>query len=624
MHAVEPIVWLLAMALAVVPIARRLGLPSVIGYLIAGIILGPSVSGLIEHTTDVVNTAEYGIAMLLFLIGLELEPSRLWILRRSVFGLGGLQVAFTGTLIGGLFWLAGESVSVSLIVGAGLAMSSTAFALQLLAEKNQLTARHGRQAFAILLFQDLAVIPLLAIMPLVATRAGTTVVGQVQELPHLLPVLLTLGSLFIASRFLVRPVFRFIANSNTPELFTGTALFIIVGITWLMEQIHMSMSLGAFLAGMLLADSEYRHELEAQIQPFKGLLLGLFFMSVGMTANLPLLVNEPLLIIGAALGLTLGKGIVLWLIGRVVGSSHQSAIRLGATLPQGGEFAFIIFTSAATLGLISLQLGETLILIVTLSMALTPLGFLLIERILEPHWNKQEERAYDSLETIPQHEVIIAGFGRVGQIVARVLRVHHINFVALESSARQVDFVRRFGNQVYYGRLDNLALLHAAGIDKAKLMVLAIDDVEDSIRTAQMVRRHFPNLPIFARARDRMHAYRLMDLGIELVHRETYASSLEMARDVMMGIGFSRTSAELGVKRFREYDENLMIRQQAIYQDEAELTEATKQAMRELEALFDSDSRAARRQNAAPTNPTTPLATATAASTATKAPDNTD
>jgi glutathione-regulated potassium-efflux system protein KefB len=229
-------------------------------------------------------------------------------------------------------------------------------------------------------------------------------------------------------------------------------------------------------------------------------------------------------------------------------------------------------------------------------MALTPLGFVLIERVLEPHWNKQEERAYDNLESIPQHEVIIAGFGRVGQIVARVLRVHQIPFVALESSVRQVDFVRRFGNQVYYGRLDNLALLNAAGISHAKLLVLAIDNVEESMRAAQLVRQHFPQLPIFARARDRMHAYRLMDLGITLIHRETYASSLEMARDVLVGIGFNLHSAEQGVKRFREYDENLMTRQQAIYQNEAELTETTKQAMLELKALFDSDSRAARRQ----------------------------
>ena len=349
------------------------------------------------------------------------------------------------------------------------------------------------------------------------------------------------------------------------------------------------------MAGMLLADSEYRHELEAQIQPFKGLLLGLFFMSVGMTANLPLLIEAPHWIILGALGLMLTKGLVLGLLGRAHGNDLATSIRLGVTLPQGGEFAFILFTSAVSLGLMSGRLGESLVLIVTLSMALTPIGFWLLERVLEPHWSQRDERKFDTLEDIPEHEVIIAGFGRVGQIIARVLRVHRIQFVALESSARQVDFVRRFGNQVFYGKLDNLALLQAAGAAKAKLLVLAIDDVEESVRTAQIIRHYFPKLPIYARARDRMHAYRLMDLGISVIHRETLGSSLEMARDVLVNIGFNQINAELSVKRFREYDDQLMIRQQAIYQNETALVESAKQAMQELEGLFESDSRAARR-----------------------------
>jgi len=595
MHGIESIAFLLGIALIVVPLAKRSGLPAVIGYLLAGILIGPHVSGFIENTTVVVEIAEYGVAMLLFLIGLELEPSRLWVLRRSVFGLGGLQVVVTTVLLGGILWLWGESPTVSLIAGAGLAMSSTAFALQLLAEKNQLSARHGRQAFAILLFQDLAVIPLLALMPLLATSGSAE-----HDIPSWGPVLLAFAGLILASRFLVRPAFRFIANSHTPELFTGTALFIIVGVTWLMDSIHLSMSLGAFLAGMLLADSEYRHELEAQIQPFKGLLLGLFFMSVGMTANLPLLIEKPHWIILGALGLMLAKGLILGLLGRWHGNDLQTSIRLGVTLPQGGEFAFIVFTSAVGLGLMSSTLGESLVLIVTLSMALTPIGFWLLEHVLETHWNGREERKFDSLEDMPEHEVIIAGFGRVGQIIARVLRVHRIQFVALESSARQVDFVRRFGNPVFYGKLDNLALLEAAGAAKAKLMVLAIDDVEESLRTAQIVRHYFPKLPIFARARDRMHAYRLMDLGINVVHRETLGTSLEMARDVLINIGFNKINADLSVNRFREYDDQLMLRQQAIYKNESALVESAKQAMRELEGLFESDSRAAKKTKEAP------------------------
>ena len=592
MHGIESIAFLLGIALIVVPLAKRSGLPAVIGYLLAGILIGPHVSGLIENTTVVVEIAEYGVAMLLFLIGLELEPSRLWVLRRSVFGLGGLQVLVTTTLLGSALWFWGENLVVCLIAGVGLAMSSTAFALQLLIEKNQLSARHGRQAFSILLFQDLAIIPVLALMPLLATNVGTD-----HETPIWSHVLLVFAGLILASRFMVRPAFRFIANSHAPELFTGTALFIIIGVTWLMDSIHLSMSLGAFLAGMLLADSEYRHELEAQIQPFKGLLLGLFFMSVGMTANLPLLALEPHWIVLGALSLMLIKAVILGLLGQWYGNDLQTSIRLGVTLPQGGEFAFILFTSAVGLGLMSTTLGERLVLIVTLSMALTPIGFWLLEHVLEPRWNKRDERKFDSLEDMPEHEVIIAGFGRVGQIIARILRVHRIQFVALESSARQVDFVRRFGNQVFYGKLDNLALLEAAGASKAKLLVLAIDDVEESLRTAQLVRHHYPKLPVYARARDRMHAYRLMDLGIDVVHRETLGSSLEMARDVLINIGFNKASAELSVKRFREYDDQLMVRQQAIYQNEVALVESAKQAMQELEGLFESDSRAAKKSS---------------------------
>lgn len=590
MHVATPVLWLLALAIVVVPLLRRIGLPSVIGFLVAGVLVGPHVSGRVENTEAVVAFAEYGVAMLMFLIGLELEPSRLWVLRRSVFGLGSLQLLATGLLLGGALMAAGEPVSVSLMIGLGLAMSSTSFALQLLSERNQLSAQHGRAAFAILLFQDIAVIPLLALMPLLA--GGEDAAGQ---LPPLGKVLLVLGGLVLASRVLVRPVFRFVANSRTPELFTGLALLIILGVSALMESLHLSMSLGAFLAGMLMADSEYRHELEAQIQPFKGLLLGLFFMAVGMTANLPLLLQEPLGILALALGLMLAKGLVLYGVSRWHGHDHRAALRLGAALPQGGEFAFILFTGAVGLGLIESGLGERLVLVVTVSMALTPLGFVFVERVMEPRWQQAEQRRFDDVESITPHEVIIAGFGRVGQIVARVLRMHRIPFVAVESSARQVDFVRRFGNQVHYGRPDSLALLKAAGIGSARLMILAIDNVEESLRTATLVRRHFPNLPVYARARDRQHAYQLMDLGIKVVHRETYVSSLELAQDVLTGLDLTPEEAAHGVRRFREYDEQLIVRQQAIHHNEAALVESTKASMQELEALFESDARATRR-----------------------------
>jgi len=586
MHAIASISLLLASALAIVPLTVRFGLPAIIGYMLAGTLIGPHAMALIHDTEVVVEVAEFGIAMLLFVIGLELDPKRLWVLRRSIFGLGSLQVGITAALLAALFWAWGESPGVCLIAGLGLAMSSTAFALQLLAEKNQLSARHGRKAFSILLFQDIAVIPLLAIMPLMAGISP----DLATELPDPTKVALAIGFLFLASRFLVRPAFRFIASCNTPELFTGAALFIIFGVTWLMTSVHMSTSLGAFLAGVLLADSEYRHELEAQIQPFKKLLLGLFFMAVGMTANLPLLWQEWPLILSSALGLIVLKGAVLWGIGWFTSRDHQIATRLAVTLPQGGEFAFIIFTSAVSLGLMGSALSEELVLIVTLSMALTPLGFWVLERVLEPRWQaSQEKREFDTIEDGGEHDVLIAGFGRFGQIVARVLHVHRINFIALEGSPRRVDFVRRFGSKVYYGRSNNLRMLKAAGIEKTKLVVLAIDNIEESVATARIIRQHFPNKPIYARARDRLHAYRLMDLGVTLVQRETYLSSLEMARDVLIGTGLPPERAEESVRRFRAYDDKLIKRQQAIYQNEAALIESAKQAMTELENLFASD-----------------------------------
>lgn len=592
MQGVESIAWLLAIALVVVPLLRSLGMPSVIGYLISGLLIGPHLLNIIDQPEAMISLADFGIAMLLFVIGLELEPSRLWVLRHSVLTLGGLQVLLTGSLLALAGWLAGLGVETSLIVGMGLSLSSTAFALQLLSDKGQLATRHGRESFAILLFQDIAVIPLLAVMPLLVSASTASAHAITPPDPwHVLAVMLFL---FFASRFLVRPAFRAIAASQTAELFTAAALFIVVGTAWLMHSIHLSVSLGAFLAGVLLADSEYRHELEAQIQPFKGLLLGLFFMTVGMTANLPLLLSEGHWLLLAALVLMLFKGVILFALGKATGNETLAAIRLGVALPQGGEFAFIVFTTATLLGLLPELLGERLVLVVTLSMALTPLGFWLLERYIAPHWAAKEPRHYDEITLDTHPEVLIAGFGRVGQIIARVLRMQHIPFVALESSARQVDFVRRLGNKIYYGRPDSLAMLTAAGIAQVKLVILAIDNIEESLQTARLIRRHYPRLPIYARARDRMHAYRLLDMGVNVVHRETYLSSLAMAEDVLLRLGHDKERSSRCIERFKSFDEELLRRQQAIYQDEAELNASIKQAMIELEDLFERDRELAR------------------------------
>jgi len=583
----------LGAALLVVPLCRRFGLATVLGYLITGILIGPNVFDLAGDANTVLHFAEFGVVMLLFVIGLELEPSRLWVLRRSIFVLGGLHVMVTGALFTAFGVAIGFSVTTSFIAGFGLAMSSTAFVMQLLAEKKQLTTRHGRESFAILLFQDMAVIPLLAILPILSGGGS-----QEYNLTYFAKVIAVFGLLILASRFVIRPFFRLVVASKANELLTAAALFIIIGIALAMDKLGLSMALGAFVTGVLLADSEYRHELEANIQPFKGLLLGLFFMAVGMSTDMHRLINEPLLIVGGAVFLMSCKFIVLVLIGKWVGNPWQTSIRLGITLAQGGEFAFVLFSSATTLKLLPLELSDRLILIVTLSMALTPLAFYLLEKWIEPRWNKQEKRAFDEIAA-DDHEnpVVIAGFGRFGQIIARVLRMHKIRFTALEGDARQVDFVRRFGNNIYYGNPSHVEMLRAAKLDKAKVFILAIDDVNDSIRTAMQVRHYYPHLTILARARDRRHAYQLMDIGVKVITRELFASSLEIAEQALVGAGLNPERAKQGVDKFKAYDEQLLKRQQAFYHDEESLIASNKEAMQELEDLFESDERAALQQN---------------------------
>ena len=471
----------LGAALLFVPLGKRFGIATVLGYLITGLILGPSGLDVAGDAESLLHFSEFGVVMLLFIIGLELQPSRLWALRRSIFVLGGLQVGLTGTLLMGLLHhFFALQLDTAFIVGFGLALSSTAFVLQILTEKQQLSSTHGREAFTILLFQDIAVIPLLAVIPFLSG-----VREQSYDLLYFGKVFAVFAGLIFASRYVVRPFFKFVASSGASELLTAVALFIVMGVSILMGQIGLSMALGAFLTGVLLADSEYRHELEASIEPFKGLLLGLFFMSVGMLTDVKLILAKPIFIIGCALALMFIKFAVIAAIAKVSGNRWPTSIRLGVTLAQGGEFAFVLFSVASAQSVLRPDLANTLNLVVTISMALTPLAFLLLEKIGEPLFAKRKpSREYD---TIPDHEhqVIIAGFGRVGQIIGRVLRMHNIEFTAIERSANRVDFVRKFGNQVYYGDPKNPEILRAAGIQKARVFILAIDDLERSITTAQ-------------------------------------------------------------------------------------------------------------------------------------------
>ncbi len=584
MNLLEQAAALLLVAVLFVPLFRIARLGAVLGYLAAGMLIGPWGLGLAGDVEATMEIAEFGVVLLLFLIGLELEPRRLWVLRRTVFGLGGAQVLVTGFLLAMAGFLLGLEWRSALVAGLALAMSSTALVLTSLAERGQLTAKHGREAFAVLLFQDLAVIPLLAVLPLLGPDHESGPGGWNTALKGLAAILVVIA----ASRVLVRPALRLVAQHGGREVFTAAALLLVVGAALATRSLGLSMSLGAFLAGVLLADSEFRHELEADIEPFKGLLLGLFFMTVGMSAKLSLLVEYPLLVLGLALGLVALKLATLFLLARVAGSESGPALRLAIALAEGGEFAFVLFAMAATLEILDPGLSQLLTLVVTVSMLLAPVLFALQDRVLDPWLERRTQPEYDAIDS-PANPVIIAGYGRMGQIVSRVLRMGGIPFTAIEASYQQVDFVRRFGNKVYYGDASRLELLQAAKAGEAKLFVLAIDDVEASVRAAEVVRRHFPDLAIVARARNRNHAFRLRDLGVRWILRETFPASLQIAHRALLRLGFNEAAATRAVELFRRHDEEQLDAQYAMRDDEAGLIQNNREAAQQLRELFEAD-----------------------------------
>jgi monovalent cation:proton antiporter-2 (CPA2) family protein len=576
----------LVTAVIVVPIFRRMQLGAVLGYLAAGAIIGPWGLGLIADANATLNFAEMGVVLLLFLIGLELEPSRLWALRRPVFGLGGAQVVVTGIALTGIAVWFNLSWQAAIVVGLGLAMSSTAIVLAWLGERGQVSSPSGRLAFAILLFQDVAVIPLIALLPLLSPDKTGHVSGWILAARGVAAI----AFVIVASRLLVRPTLKLVARFGGREVFTAAALLVVIGAALTMEEIGLSMSLGAFLAGVLLADSEFRHELEADVEPFKGLLLGLFFMAVGMNANLALLVSHPFTVLGVSLGLMVLKALLMYGLARVSGTGGGEAQRIAVLIAQGGEFAFVLFIAAQVADILPGATAAFLVLAVTISMLLAPFSFMLQERLLQRRLERMEPPEFDLIDG-PGNPVIIAGYGRYGQIVSRVLRMAGIPFTAIEASFQQVDFVRRFGNKVYYGDASRLELLESARARDAKLFVLAIDDVEASVKTAAVVRKNFPNLPILARARNRVHYYRLRDLDIdrEVIEREIFLSSLETARQALELIGMEATQVARAVALFKEHDEKLMDEQYAVRQDETQLIQTAAQASAQLQEVFDAD-----------------------------------
>jgi monovalent cation:proton antiporter-2 (CPA2) family protein len=570
---------LLFAAVIAVPLTGRMGLGTVLGYLIAGVAIGPWCLRLITDVDTILTVSQLGVVMLLFVMGLELQPSRLWRLRRNVFGLGGAQMLVSVALLGAVIWWLGFTPLAAFVAAAGLATSCTAYALQTLAERHELTARHGRSAFSILLFQDLAVVPLLALLPALAAHTADSELS----LTHVLAPVLVVAILLGGGRVLIRPVLRAVATSGAAEIFTAAALLTVIGSALLLQVSGLSMAMGAFLAGVMLADSEYRHQLQADIEPFKGLLMGLFFMGIGMSVNLGLLAQAPLLAIGLVLALMLLKAVVLYGIGRMAGIGHNASRSLAALLPQGGEFAFVLFAMAAGLGLMSAQQESWLILVASLSILLSPLLYLLNQRLRRAEPTVQP---YDEI-VVPETEVIIAGFGTFGQIIGRILRLRKVSFTVLEKDVANVDFVRRFGNPVFYSDAGRLQVLRAAHADKAKLIVIAVAEPEDSVRIAETVRRHYPALRVLAVARTRQHAMRLLDLGVHEVIRRSYFSSLEMSRSVLEHLGVPE--AVRSVQTFREHDEALLLRQQALQHDVEALVQSAQESARDLEQLFEAD-----------------------------------
>jgi glutathione-regulated potassium-efflux system protein KefB len=532
---------------------------------------------------EVLHVAELGVVLLLFLVGLELEPRRLLELRKRL-GLGALHVVASGAALAAGALALGLDPPAAVVVGGGLALSSTALVLQLLRERDELGRAHGQIAFGILLLQDLAVIPMIALLPLLGGGPSS---HQSAWLSAALGVAAVAGVVG-ASRLVVRPALRVVASLRSPEVFTATALLLVIGTAWAVSAAGLSMALGAFLAGVLLADSHYRHELEAAIGPFKGLLLGLFFMGVGMSADVSLLARRPGTIAALVVALVAAKAAVGWAIGRAFAGRGDPALSLALLLSQGGEFAFVLFGLAAGRGILDAATHDLLVLAVTVSLATTPALFALHARLVRPRLRARPARDYD---VAPEREapVVIAGFGRVGQVVGRVLRAKRIPFTAMDASSEHIEFIRRFGNEVFYGDASRLELLRAARADRARAFVLAIDDVEASLRTARVLRAHFPDVTVHARARNRQHAYALRAMGITRITRETLLSSLELTAQVLEGLGVDALDARAAVERFRAHDEALFEESWRHQGDLEQLTDIARRGREELERLFEQD-----------------------------------
>ncbi|UBF25285.1 glutathione-regulated potassium-efflux system protein KefC [Kovacikia minuta CCNUW1] len=605
----QAFIYLMAAVLSV-PIAQRLGLGSVLGYLIAGVIIGPFGLRLVgQEGEDVMHFAEFGVVMMLFLVGLELQPSLLWRLRLPILGLGGLQVLVTAAVFAVIGIGLRVSWQMSLAVGLILAMSSTAIVLQTLNEKGLTKTEAGQASFSVLLFQDIAVIPILALMPLLAIKDGAVslvaangvifaaaeqTAEQGAALPAWQQALLVMGTvvgIILGGRFLTPPVFRFIATTRLREIFTATALLLVIGIALAMQQVGLSPALGTFVAGVVLAENEYRHELESDIEPFKGLLLGLFFIAVGASINFNLLIQQPLLILALVIGLAIVKFGVLFILGRFFRMDLSQSFLFAFALAQGGEFAFVLFSFATQNRVLTPTVAGPLVAAVALSMMLTPLLMTMNDRFVQPHFAvSEDEREADEIDD-NENPVIIAGFGRFGQIVGRLLLANGCQITVLDHSPTQIDLLRRFEWKVFYGDASRIDLLHAAGAAQAKLLVVAIDDREKILDIVNLTRKHFPHLKVLARAIDRRHAYELIRRGVEVVQRETFSSALDMGVEALKLLGVRSYKANRAARTFKSHDEEAMYEIAVTEADDSAILARSRQLAHDLEQLLQSDNR---------------------------------
>lgn len=578
----------LAATVIAVPLAKRVGLGAVLGYLLAGMAIGPWGLRLISGVDDILRLSEFGVVLLLFLIGLELDPKRLWALRRPIFGWGGLQVAACTAVLFAAGLALGAGWKTALIAAYGLSLSSTAVALATLEERNLKATPAGSAGFSILLFQDMAAIPMIALIPFMGAAA------QQDDGPGWVAALqagAVIGALIVGGRYVVGPVLRFIANTHLRDIFTSFALLLVLAIGGLMHAVGLSMALGTFLAGVLLADSEYRHALETDLEPFKGLLLGLFFTAVGMSVDFGVFLAQPLLVLGLVLAFLLLKTGVLLVLAKCFRIPGAQQPLFAFLLSQGGEFAFVLFGTAAAARIFSPQVSSLLVAVVALSMVATPLLLVLYDKAIAPRFRQRASRPDDAIA--PQAcPVIIAGFGRFGQIVGRLLLANRLRATVLDHDPDQVALLRKFGFTVFYGDATRSDLLRAAGAHSARLLVVAVDDVEDSLALVDMARRDFPHLTILARARNVTHYYDLLDRGVMLIERETFEASLQLGGKVLRELGYGADRVERQVQKFREHNLKTLLAVYPHYKDQEQAISMAKQGRQELEEMFARDAQA--------------------------------